>query len=940
VVVSPVPGEPKASGTALRNALAGITDASEANPYLLRVEPGIFDLGAFPLAMKPYVDVEGSGEGLTRLRGVGTAALDAGTVVGADHSELRFLTVENTGGGAFAVAVSNPDGAARFRGVTALASGASESYAFYNKTGAPSLHEVRGRAVATGPASGVYNEGASPTMRSVTLEAQGGEGFAVTNAGAAGRLTVLGSVLAGVSGSVRNLAPYEVRLAASQILGPIHNGGAGAFRCAAVYDAEHVLLPPDCSVAGACVDGDGDGFFAASSGCGRAPFDCRDDAATAHPGAAEICGDGLDNDCGGAADEGCPSDATPETWIDDAPAALSNDATPEFAFSSDEPGTFVCTIDGGAPEACASPYAPTLADGPHAFTVAAIDDAGNQDASPAAHLWVIDTQAPETTITSGPPAIENSVSVQLTFEADEVRSSFACRSDGGAFAACTSPHTVAVGDGAHTFEVRATDPAGNVDPSPATRAWTTDTSTPDTGIDSGPSGPVSSTSATFTFSSPDAGGGATFECSRDLAAFTTCASPITYTSLTEAAHNFRVRVRDAGDNLDPSPASRDWTVDVTAPDTTIATGPTGTAASTSATFTFTSNEMVTYACNTDAAGWAGCSTPHQPTGFSQGPHTLEVRATDGAGNTDATPASRTWTVDTDGPTVMITGGPAAGATSGPFVTFTFTTSEGTPQCRIDGAAFASCTSPASFSLNDATHTFSVRGSDAVGNTTTVTRTWNVDCAGQTTGPDGVYLFPMNESSGQVVDNVLTSAAEGVLGSNAQVEVVDPQRINPGRFGRGLNFLAAERDTMRAINHVGATHDHTIELWVRPRISTATNTLFSMDEISISFTSTAGMTRFSYEITDAAGSPVVVSSGGMPANVWYYLVATYTGTVMRLYVNGAQVATGTLSYPGAPFSMASLTLSSASGSVDGDLDEVFVGSTAFTATDVLRRYCPQ
>jgi len=310
VIVSPVPGDPAASGAALLGALAGITDASEANPYLLKVEPGTFDLGASALSMKPYVDVEGSGEGVTRLRGLGTATPDAGTVVGADHTELRLLTIENIGGAPFAIAVSNSAGASRLRAVTALASGAAESYALYNKAGTPSLYEVRGTAVATGTASGVYNEGASPTMRSVTLDAQGGQGFAVTNAGAAGRLTVQGSVLAGVSGSVRNLSPYEVRLGASQILGPIANGGGGLFRCAAVYDVDNVLLPADCSAAGACVDADGDGFFAASAGCGRAPFDCRDDAASTYPGAPETCGDGLDNDCNGLVDEACPSGAT------------------------------------------------------------------------------------------------------------------------------------------------------------------------------------------------------------------------------------------------------------------------------------------------------------------------------------------------------------------------------------------------------------------------------------------------------------------------------------------------------------------------------------------------------------------------------------------------------------------------------------------------------
>jgi hypothetical protein len=37
VTVSPVPGDPVASGTALRNALAGIPSPSATNPWLLKI---------------------------------------------------------------------------------------------------------------------------------------------------------------------------------------------------------------------------------------------------------------------------------------------------------------------------------------------------------------------------------------------------------------------------------------------------------------------------------------------------------------------------------------------------------------------------------------------------------------------------------------------------------------------------------------------------------------------------------------------------------------------------------------------------------------------------------------------------------------------------------------------------------------------------------------
>ena len=100
---------------------------------------------------------------------------------------------------------------------------------------------------------------------------------------------------------------------------------------------------------------------------------------------------------------------------------------------------------------------------------------------------------------------------------------------------------------------------------------------PETSITGGLSGAVATTSATFAFAASEP---ATFACSFDSSAFAPCASPVTYADLAQGGDEFRVRAADAAGNVDASPASRTFTVDTRAPETTITGGPSGTMTTT------------------------------------------------------------------------------------------------------------------------------------------------------------------------------------------------------------------------------------------------------------------------------------------------------------------------------------------------------------------------
>jgi hypothetical protein len=74
---------------------------------------------------------------------------------------------------------------------------------------------------------------------------------------------------------------------------------------------------------------------------------------------------------------------------------------------------------------------------------------------------------------AGKPAKKKFTKAKVTvaFTATET-STFTCSVDGGAFTACASPFTTKLKKGTHTAAVRATDTAGNVDPTPATTTVT------------------------------------------------------------------------------------------------------------------------------------------------------------------------------------------------------------------------------------------------------------------------------------------------------------------------------------------------------------------------------------------------------------------------------------------------------------------------------------
>ncbi len=526
----------------------------------------------------------------------------------------------------------------------------------------------------------------------------------------------------------------------------------------------------------------------------------------------------------------------PKTTVTKAPAPLDNSVNVFIEFTSNEPATFTCAIDTTPPAACTSPFAAAnLVDGKHTFTVTATDVAGNVETPAVTHTWTIDTTLPDTTLDSGPTGTVATSSNVFTFSSPTAGATFECSVD-SAFAACTSPHTVSnIADGAHTFRVRAKVASGAVDPTPATRTWTVDTTAPTVTITSGPNGSTNQKTPTFGFS---AIGASVVECRIDTGNFAACAASYTTATLSDGNHTFEVRARDEVNNS--ASATRSFSVDGTAPSVAITGGPSGPTNVSTASFTFTADAGTTTTCSVDGGAFVACASPFTTATLGQGNHTFDVRATDGAGNVGT--ANRTFSVDTVQPTVTILTGPN-GPTNATTGTFTFTVNEPTTNvCRIGTGNFVACTSSFPYGpLTVGSYTFQVQATDPAGNSSTQSRSFDIDLSPPgvsiTSGPSGATNITSPSFGFTTTGGATTTRCK--VDTGAYAACTSPYA--PGTYTTGTHTISIEASDA-AGNVAVATRTFTID--TTPPFVTVTNGPTSVpagSQVTFNFSAETGAT---------------------------------------------------------------------------------------------------
>jgi len=382
--------------------------------------------------------------------------------------------------------------------------------------------------------------------------------------------------------------------------------------------------------------------------------------------------------------------------------------------------TLYASINGGAANLAQTPIVLNgLSEGDYSVSVYAVDSVGNAS-SPITHQFTIDMTAPVASLISQiskDPTNADHNSFEL-FSNEE--GSFECAMDNAGFEACTSPKEISgLADGAHTFQMRARDLAGNLG-SAVSYSWVVDTKPPVTNVDGSNNGD----SATMTMTADEPG--VTYICSMDGAPLASCASVMSYSALSLGSHSFLAKAVDAAGNEDPVGAT--YQFNVVKPIKTSITGVTpGESPNNQPTiaFTFVADQAnATFKCSLDNGALQVCSSPMTYTGIGDGTHKFVVKAVDAFGNMDATGASYTWTIDLAAPVV---GTFTLSATTN-TITVTWTTNEpstaqvlygvGTNlnQATAESADFSTTHTVKLVGLSaNTTYSVQVGGRDSVGN---------------------------------------------------------------------------------------------------------------------------------------------------------------------------------------------------------------------------------
>jgi uncharacterized repeat protein (TIGR03803 family) len=197
----------------------------------------------------------------------------------------------------------------------------------------------------------------------------------------------------------------------------------------------------------------------------------------------------------------------------------------------------------------------------------------------------------------------------------------------------------------------------------------------------------------------------------------------------------------------------------------------------------------------------------------------------------------------------------------------------------------------------------------------------------------IAAYGFNEGSGSV--------AGDASGRKHSGSISGAKHVDEGRFGRALMFdgrsdwvtvaHAADLDLRNAL---------TIEAWVNPTKLSGWNTVVlkeTRDSLAYSLYANDDAPRPAGYVNIGGSHKSVAGAGSLPLNTWSHVAVTYSGSMMRLYINGNEVSrrsqTGRLVSSTGPLRIGGNSVWGEYFS--GMIDEVRVYGSALSPADIQR-----
>ena len=224
------------------SAINSISDASATNPYLIKIMPGVYDIGV-TLEIKEFVNIEGSGEAATKI--VGSAHY--GSVNSDNKVEIRLLTFTGsvwiTDSANISFADMSFESWVRCGAIgTSYMKDSKMIGEYYNQQGCHSVLE--NVSITSSQFTAVQNNGSGSVIELSNVKLTGGYSYNILNS-TSGWVLVKNSSLSGSPYYIRNIFNAVTYIATSYLAGSSWNE-SGALTCAGVYRANYDFLTNGC----------------------------------------------------------------------------------------------------------------------------------------------------------------------------------------------------------------------------------------------------------------------------------------------------------------------------------------------------------------------------------------------------------------------------------------------------------------------------------------------------------------------------------------------------------------------------------------------------------------------------------------------------------------------------------------------------------------------